>query len=69
MAKPDRKKLVGAWLSKRVKDDVVRIAAARGISLSEYVRELILKDLDHRIPFGSFSSDQTSKPIERRGDV
>lgn len=42
------KEFVGAWLEPDIKRHVERIAAIKGISLSEYLRNLILDDLDKR---------------------
>ena len=47
-------KLLGAWVSPEVKDLVIQLAKAKGVSLSEYVRQLILDDLDSR----TFFTDQ-----------
>lgn len=44
-------KLLGAWVSPEVKELVVKLSKAKGVSLSEYVRQLILKDLDSRTFF------------------
>lgn len=42
------RQLVGAWVEPNIKKHVERIAAIKGISLSEYLRNLILEDLDKR---------------------
>ena len=47
-------KLLGAWVSPEVKDLVIQLAKVKGVSLSEYVRQLILDDLDSR----TFFTDQ-----------
>jgi len=44
-------KLLGAWVSPEVKNLVIKLAGAKGVSLSEYVRQLILEDLDSRTFF------------------
>lgn len=44
-------KLLGAWVSEEVKDLVTKLSQAKGVSLSEYVRQLILEDLDNRTFF------------------
>ena len=44
-------KLLGAWVSPEVKELVAKLSEAKGVSLSEYVRQLILKDLDSRTFF------------------
>ncbi len=53
-------KLVWAWVSPAIKEAVKKIAKAKGITLSEYVRNLILEDLEKR---GIFNV--ALKPSER----
>lgn len=43
--------MVWAWVDVKIRELVERIARAKGVSISEYVRSLILKDLDERSIF------------------
>jgi len=43
--------LIGAWVSPEVKDLCKKMADVQGVSLSEYVRNLIIEDLDKRTFF------------------
>jgi len=45
------KRCVAAWVEDDIKDVVDRLAEIKGISTSEYVRSLILQDLDRRTIF------------------
>ena len=45
------KELVGGWIEPEVKRLVEKLAEIKGISLSEYVRSLILEDLNKRTVF------------------
>ena len=40
--------MVWAWVDKEVRELVEKIAQAKGISISEYVRQLVIDDLDKR---------------------
>jgi len=53
-----KREVVFATVSPEVKEAVERVAQAMGISLSEYVRRLILEDLDKR----SFFTQEAKKP-------
>ena len=46
--KPREGKLLWAWVDKPIQTLVRRLAKLKGISISEYVRQLILTDLDKR---------------------
>ena len=56
-------KLLGAWVSPEVKDLVIQLAKVKGVSLSEYVRQLILDDLDSR----TFFTDQVKNGNQLEG--
>ena len=43
-----QKKVVWAWVHPSIREAVERIAKSKGISISEYVRSLILEDLEKR---------------------
>ena len=43
--------MVWAWVDKEIRDLVEKIAKSKGISISEYVRQLIIEDLDKRSIF------------------
>ena len=43
-----QKTVVWAWVHSSIREAVERIAKAKGISISEYVRSLILEDLEKR---------------------
>lgn len=45
------RELVGAWVEPEIKKHVEKLAKLRGVSLSEYLRTLILNDLDRRSVF------------------
>lgn len=45
------KKCVAAWLEGDIKSIVMRLARIKGVSVSEYLRNLILEDLDKRTIF------------------
>ena len=42
------KQIVWAWVDSEMKDIARKVAKAQGVSLSEYVRNLIIKDLERR---------------------
>ena len=46
-------KFLGAWLDPEIKSHVNRLASLKGITLSEYLRNLVLEDLDKRSIFTS----------------
>jgi len=43
--------MIWAWVDKEVRTLVEKIAESQGISISEYVRQLVLQDLDKRSIF------------------
>jgi len=43
--------LLGAWVSQDIKDLCQKMAETKGISLSEYLRQLVIEDLDKRTIF------------------
>jgi len=43
--------MVWAWVDKEIRELVEKIAESKGISISEYVRQLIIEDLDKRSIF------------------
>lgn len=43
--------MLWAWVGNDVREHVEKLAGAKGISISEYVRSLILEDLDKRTIF------------------
>jgi len=45
------RQLLGAWVEPDIKKHVEKLANIKGISLSEYLRTLILDDLDKRTIF------------------
>ena len=46
-----KKFMVYSWVSEDVKDLIEKIASSMGITISEYIRRLILEDLDRRSVF------------------
>jgi len=42
---------LGAWLEPEIKALVVELAGLKGVSLSEYLRNLVIDDLDRRQAF------------------
>ena len=42
---------LGAWLEPEIKALVVELSGLKGVSLSEYLRNLVLDDLDRRQVF------------------
>lgn len=61
-----KKELIGAWLSADVKEIVEKLASARGVSISEYIRELILKDLDKRALLGPFHLEKEASGFGKK---
>lgn len=47
------KTMLWARVDKDIRDMVKKLSAAKGISMSEYVRSLIIEDLDKRTVFSS----------------
>ncbi len=45
------KKCVAAWIEDDIKSIVTKLAQVKGVSVSEYLRNLILEDLDKRMVF------------------
>ena len=43
--------MVWAWVDKEIRELVEKIAESKGISISEYVRQLVIEDLDKRSVF------------------
>lgn len=43
--------MVWAWVDREIRKLVEKIAESKGISISEYVRQLIIQDLDKRSIF------------------
>jgi hypothetical protein len=43
--------MLWAWVDNDIRDFVRKLADAKGISISEYVRSLIIEDLDKRTVF------------------
>ena len=48
MGKKEGKTVLWAWVDEDVKSYVEKLAKIQGISMSNYVRSLIIKDLDER---------------------
>jgi Arc/MetJ-type ribon-helix-helix transcriptional regulator len=44
-------KIIGTRVSREVRETIERLAKTKGISISEYVRQLIILDLDNRSVF------------------
>ena len=44
-------KIIGTRVSKEIRETIDRLASTKGISISEYVRQLIISDLDKRSVF------------------
>ncbi len=44
-------KIIGTRVSKEIRKTIDRLAMTKGISISEYVRQLIISDLDKRSVF------------------
>jgi len=51
--------LVGAWVAPDVKKLIKKMADVQGTSISEYVRQLIIEDLDKR----TFFTDKVKEEI------
>jgi len=51
---------VGAWVETTLVDMVKMLAETQGVSQSEYLRQLIIKDLDNRTVF----TTQLKKDLE-----
>ena len=49
--KMSKKRMVWAWVANDIRDLVKKLADAKGISISEYVRSLVIEDLDKRTIF------------------
>jgi len=43
--------MVWAWVDRDIRKLVEKIAESKGISISEYVRQLVIEDLDKRSVF------------------
>jgi len=43
--------MVWAWVDREIRELVEKIAESKGISISEYVRQLVIEDLDKRSIF------------------
>ena len=46
-----KKVMVWAWIDTDIREIVEKLAKSKGVSISEYVRNLILEDLDKRSIF------------------
>ena len=55
-----KKMYVGAWVETTLVDMVKMLAETQGVSQSEYLRQLIIKDLDNRTVF----TTQLKKDLE-----
>lgn len=51
--------MIGVWLTPEIKKLVQQLADTKGVSLGEYVRQLIDRDLDQRTVF----TDQLKKGL------
>lgn len=52
--------MVWAWVDVRIRELVEKISKSKGVSISEYVRSLILEDLDKR----SIFTDQLKMEVQ-----
>ena len=43
--------MIWAWVSKEIRELAEEVAESQGISISEYIRQLVLQDLDRRYIF------------------
>ncbi len=57
----EKNTLVWAWVDKSIQALVRQMASNQGISLSEYVRQLIIEDLDKRSVFTTKLKEGLSK--------
>ena len=51
--------LVGAWVTPDIKELIEKMSEVQGTSISEYVRQLIIADLDKR----TFFTNQVKKEL------
>ena len=65
-----RCELVGAWVEPNIKTLVEKMAAIKGISVSEYLRTLILSDLDSRTVFtAALKAEMKGMVLLTRGET
>jgi len=60
-----KKVMVWAWVDMDIREVVERLAKSMGVSISEYVRNLILEDLDKRSVFTTLLKQE--KIVSRQG--
>jgi len=53
--------MVWAWVDQEIRELVEKIAKSKGISISEYVRQLVIQDLDNRSVFTTKLKEAISK--------
>lgn len=53
-------KIIGTRVSSEVRKTIERLSDSKGISISEYVRQLIISDLDKRSVFTTKLKEQAS---------
>ena len=65
MQKTNAKKylMVWAYVDKSIKNAMCTLATAKGVSISEYVRSLILEDLDKRTYFSAILKEKKTEDI------
>jgi hypothetical protein len=59
----DKNTLVWAWVDKSIQALVRKMASNQGVSLSEYVRQLIIEDLDKRSVFTTKLKEGLEPPL------
>jgi hypothetical protein len=57
------KKCVAAWIEDDIKSLVMKLAEIKGVSVSEYLRNLILEDLDKRTIFTTLLKDSQEESL------
>ena len=55
--------MVWAYLDVKVKKALQKLAAAKGVSISEYIRNLILEDLDKRTIFTTILKEEGAEAL------
>jgi hypothetical protein len=53
--------MIWAYVDNPIKEAVLTLAKAKGVSISEYVRSLVLEDLDKRTFFTTILKNNTNK--------
>ena len=53
--------MVWAWVDQEIRNLVEKIADTKGISISEYVRQLVIEDLDKRSIFTTKLKEASSR--------